>query len=399
MMLRNLSVLAFIGTPGVAAAAKAAAADPRLSKTRFEVQAGGIAQAAAWLAANRSPDVLIVNDAAEGDLITGLESLAEVVEPTCKVIIVGKRDSIALYRELTARGISDYLGSDRGGKDLVDAVVRLFSSEDTLPKGKLVVVTAASGGAGASTVAAVIADELNRRMGDAILLDLDLYMGTAGLALALEVRDAVADAAASAGLDVAMLERFVVRQRGARVLSTSGTLRTAAVMDSETVERLVTVARCLTKVVVADLPKGWGEAHQRLLSVADEVVLVAAPDLASLRNGRMLLDELQGRRGEGSKPKVVMNKSGIAKSKEYSGADFKEALGSALAAVVPWDPLPLMGAMIDGKPVTEAGGKAVAALRGFAAGVMPTREPTAQKTGTASTATPTFFRGLFAKTA
>jgi pilus assembly protein CpaE len=224
MMLRNLAILAFVEVPGIAVAAKSAAGDPRLAKSKFEVHAGGIAQATAWLAANRSPDVLIVNDATEGELAARLESLAEVVEPSCKVIIVGRRDSIALYRELTARGLSDYLGGDLSAKDLVDAIVRLFSTEDNLPKGKLVVVTAASGGAGGTTVSAVIADELNRRMGDAILLDLDLHMGTAALALGVEVRDAVADAAVNAGLDVAMLERFVVRQRGARVLSTPGSL-------------------------------------------------------------------------------------------------------------------------------------------------------------------------------
>jgi pilus assembly protein CpaE len=170
-------------------------------------------------------------------------------------------------------------------------------------------------------------------------------------------------------------------------------------MDADSMERLVATARCLTKVVVADLPKGWGDGHQRLLSIADEVVLVTTPDLASLRNARMLLDELQGRRLEGARPKIVMNKAGFAKSKEYSGADFKEALGTALSAVAPWDPLPLMGAVVDGKPVSEAGGKAVAALRAFAATVLPAKEQAARRIVAANTVMPMFLRELFARTA
>ncbi|MGE4064147.1 MAG: CpaE family protein [Rhodospirillaceae bacterium] len=383
MILRNIAVTIFADTPALAQAAQAAAKDSRLAKCRIELKAGGILEAAQWLATNRSPDVLIVGDAAEADIWQRLERLAETVEPVCKVIVAGRKDSIALYRELLARGISDYLGGDLSAPDLVGAVMRLYAAGDPLPKAKVVATMSASGGAGGSTVAAVLADDLDQRFGDAILVDLDLNMGTAALALGVDVRDPLAEAMTNAGLDAAMLERFVVREHGPKVLSTYGSLRAAAPVDSEMMERAVTIARSLAKVAVVDLPKGWTEAHQRILAAADDIAIVCTPDLASLRNARMILDELNQRRGEGPKAKLILNKAGLARGAEYSGADFREALGAVPTAIVPFDPVPLMSALAAGKPVSTAGGKAAGALRAAAAHVLGKDAPAARKAGAA----------------
>jgi pilus assembly protein CpaE len=373
MILRNIAVMMFADTTSLAQAAQMAAKDSRFARCKVELKAGGIVDAAQWLATNRSPDVLVVGDPAEADLWQRLERLAETVEPTCKVIVVGRKDSIALYRELVTRGISDYLGGSVGAPDLVSAIMRLYAAEDALPKGKLVVTMSASGGAGGSTVAAVVSDDLDRRFGDALLVDLDLNMGTASLALGAEVRDPLADAMTNAGVDSAMLERFIARERGPKVLSTYGSLRATAPVDAEMIERVVAISRTLTKVVVVDLPKGWTEAHQRLLGIADDVALVCTPDLASLRNARMILDDLGQRRGDALKVKLILNKVGLARGAEYSGTDFKDALGTVPTAVIPFDPVPLMNAMAAGHPVSEAGGKAASALRA-AAGLILVKE-------------------------
>lgn len=370
MMLRNIAITIFSDTAALAQASQMAASDSRFARCKVELKAGGIVDAAQWLATNRSPDVLVVGDPAEADLWQRLERLAETVEPSCKVIVVGRKDSIALYRELLTRGVSDYLGGSVGAPDLIGAVLRLYSAEDALPKGKLVAAMSASGGAGGSTVAAIVSSDLDRRIGDALLVDLDLHMGTAALALGTEVRDPLADAMINAGVDSAMLERFIARERGPKVLSTYGSLRAAAAVDAEMIDRVVSISRTLAKVVVVDLPKGWTEAHQRLLGTADDVAIVCTPDLASLRNARMILDDLGQRRGDALKAKLILNKVGLARGAEYSGADFKDALGTVPTAVIPFDPAPLMNALAAGRPVSEAGGKAASALRSAAAHIL-----------------------------
>lgn len=373
MILRNLTILVF-AEGSLHDAAQAAAQDVRLAKVRFELHRGGFEAAREWLTTHRSPDVLIVGDSIEVDLGPRLEALAEVVEPSCKVILAGAKDSIALYRELTAHGIADYLGGKVAAADLISAVLRLFSVQDRIPKGRVLAVTGAVGGAGASTVATIVADELSHRLGDTVLADLDFALGTAGLGLALEIRDSAGEALMNGGLDIAMLERVAVRDRGLRVLSTHGSLRSTAGFDADSVERMLHLARELGKVVVLDLPKGWSETHFRLLSLADEVVIVSTPELAAVRNSRMFLDELAAKRADAAPIKVVLNKAGLVRGKEYGPSDFKEALGRPLAAAIPWDPLPLVTAIMEGKSLANAGGKAVAAMRGLGATLFPGKE-------------------------
>jgi len=365
--LRNVFALVFADTEQLEAAGLKAATDPRLSLSRVEVQRGGVAAAAAWLAEHPSPDLLVVGDEADETVWERLEQLADHVEATCRVVVVGRHDSIAIYRDMVGHGLADYLGGDVSGRELADCICRMFAAEEGLPKGRLVTVMGAAGGAGTSTTSVILAHSLAARFGDAVLVDLDLAMGTAALLSGTDARDPLAVAMANSGLDSAMLERFMVRDGAVRVLSTPGSLRETRFLDADTVENVVAMARTMAKVVVVDLPKGWGAAYERLAAQADEVVLVSSPDLAALRNCRMIVEDVAGRRIDGRKPKLVLNRMGMSKRNEYGAADFTEAGGGAPSALVPWDPDPLLAAVADGKPLIGAGGKAVAALKAFAA--------------------------------
>ncbi|MEW5728789.1 MAG: hypothetical protein AB1918_13265 [Pseudomonadota bacterium] len=366
MILRNVSVLIFAETQELADAGEAAARDPRLSRSRVEIQQGGVLAAADWLAAHPSPDVLMVWDPVDEGMWDRMEVLADNVEPHCRVIVVGPIDHIATYRELTSRGVADYLGGEVLPQEIADSICRLFSAEDSLPKGKAVLVTGAVGGAGASTVAAALASALAQRFGDCTLLDLDLPTGTAALMMGIDPRDPLALALANPGLDAPMLERFMARAGAVRVLSTPGSLRDAADLGADGAERLLAVVRSMSKAVVIDLPKGWNETAERLAVLVDEVVLVARPDLASLRNTRMVVDEVVSKRAEGRRPKVVLNFAGAAKKNEYANADFAEAGAAVPSALVPFDPEPLLAAIAEGLPVAKAQGKAMAAILDFA---------------------------------
>ena len=399
MQLRNLNILIYADTASLQDVARSFAADPRLAKTTADVRVGGIAEAAQYLTANSSPDVLIVGDTGDDDIATRLEQLAPSVESHCKVIVVGRKDSIPIFRRLVSQGVADYLGGAVRPHDLYDAVSRLYAESDALPKGKLIACLPTNGGAGGSTMAAMICAALTQRLGDAVLLDLDLAMGTAGLLLAAEVRDSVAGALVNSGLDVAMLERLVVREKAGRVLSTPGALRDSAHFTPDAVERLVALARGMSKAVVLDLPKGWSETHDRLLATADEIVLVSTPELASLRNARMILDHVTAIRLEASPVRLVLNKVGIVRGREYRGEELREALGRAPGATIPWDPAPLMGAMAEGKPVNTARGPAAAAMRAFANSVLANNARKSRHMASAAARLLPGFKALFVKPA
>lgn len=386
MILRNVSVLVFAESEDLASAADAAVKDPRLSRSRVDVHRSDVRAAVEWLANNPSPDVLIIGIPTGPDLWERMETLAENVEPHCRVVVVGESDSIAVFREMTTRGVADYMGGSLEPREIADCICRLFAADDNLPKGRLVAVLPAVGGAGASTIAAVVASRLSRRFGDTVLLDMDLPTGTAALMMAVNPRDPVSMALSTSGLDAELLERFMSREGSLRILSTAGVLREASRPDPDAVEHLVTVARSMTKAVVVDFCKGWSAAHERITALADEVIVVARPDLASLRNTRMIVDDIVGRRLDARRPRLVVNGTGASKRHEYGSADFADSGGTAPAATVPFDPEPLLAAIVDGRPIVQSGGKAMKAMSAFAETVLAGEASSGKRRGGYSTA-------------
>ncbi len=78
-------------------------------------------------------------------------------------------------------------------------------------------------------------------------------------------------------------------------------------------------------------------ARRRMLVGADEVVLVAQPDLANLRNVKSILDTLRVARPNDSRPKLVMNGIGVQKRPEIGIAEFSRAVELEPACVIPYD--------------------------------------------------------------
>ena len=88
---------------------------------------------------------------------------------------------------------------------------------------------------------------------------------------------------------------------------------------------------------VLDIPHQWNAWTKRLLTGADEVVLVAAPDLANLRNAKNILDSLRSSRPNDAKHKLVLNGVGMVKRPEIAAADFAKAVELAPLATIPFD--------------------------------------------------------------
>ncbi len=69
------------------------------------------------------------------------------------MVVIGRQNDVLLYRELTRRGVSDYLIAPVGTLDVVRSICGLFSASDAKPVGRVIAVVGAKGGVGASTVA------------------------------------------------------------------------------------------------------------------------------------------------------------------------------------------------------------------------------------------------------
>ena len=105
--------------------------------------------------------------------------------------------------------------------------------------------------------------------------------------------------------------------------------------------------------VIVDLPHAWTPWTRHVLSAADEIVIVATPDLASLRNTKNMIEALQTRRKNDAAPRLVINQTGVAKRPEIATKEFAATVGLDPALVLPFDPSLFGGAANNGKMVVQ----------------------------------------------
>jgi pilus assembly protein CpaE len=86
---------------------------------------------------------------------------------------------------------------------------------------------------------------------------------------------------------------------------------------------------------------------------ADDILIVAAPDLANLRNTKNLFDLLRASRPNDHPPHYCLNQVGVPKRPELKSADFAKALDAEPMAVVPFEPQLFGTAANNGQMIAE----------------------------------------------
>lgn len=338
----RVTIHAFCESRESADAIRSAAADRRLSKAHVSVHEGGLLGAAQHYSQAPTPSLLIVEDMSPPSEIFGhLKPLAEVCDPGTKVIVVGKANDVAFYRDLMRHGINEYLVGPLSSAQVIDAVAALYVDPTSPPIGRTYAFLGARGGTGSSTIAHnvgwYIADELSE---DVAIVDFDLNFGTAGLDFNQDPVQGVADALTSPErLDDVMLERLLVKCTDHLSLFTApGVVDRDFELDASACERVVDVVRQSVPCVIMDIPHIWQPWTRHLIYTADEVVLTATPDLSSLRNAKNMLDLVRAARPNDAPPRVVLNQTGVPKRPEIPAKDFGEAVGIEPALVVSFEP-------------------------------------------------------------
>src|SRR5690606_5489112 len=102
--------------------------------------------------------------------------------------------------------------------------------------------------------------------------------------------------------------------------------------------QVVDTAQRTAPYVVLDVPHLWAGWSRSVLSLADEIVIVAAPELASLRNAKNLIDTLARARPNDAPPRLILNQAGVPKRPEIAVSAFTESLGTPPLAVLSFEP-------------------------------------------------------------
>ncbi len=315
--------------------------DRRMKNVNMDVFEGGVPAAMQYYVNETTPNLLIIEGSGDPrQLLAELDSLAEYCDENIKVVVVGQTNDIRLYRELMRRGVSEYLVAPLEPVQMIRSIGSLFADPEAPFTGKTLAVTGVKGGVGASTLAHNLAWALTERCKvNATLVDLDLNFGTTGLDFNQDTQATIADALMSPDrFDDAVMGRLITKATDRLSLFTApATLDRTYNLDPETYVRVLDQVRGSVPFMVLDLPHIWTDWFKSTVIHADELVVVAGPDLASLRNGKNLIDFLKAARPNDNPPKLILNMVGLPKRPEIPPKDFGQAIGIEPSLVLPFD--------------------------------------------------------------
>jgi pilus assembly protein CpaE len=336
----RVSVQAFCETVETALAVRSAGEDRRLGKAHLTVQMGGVAAAIETYHTVPTPNVIILETEAHSDILDGLDQLATVCDAGTRVVVIGSDNDVAPYRELVRRGVNDYVVGPVDTLDVVRSICSLFSASEAVNVGRIIAIVGAKGGVGASTVSHNVAWAIARDLQlDSVVIDLDLAFGTAGLDYNKDPLQGIANAVFSPDRpDTSLIERLLAKcTDNLSLLAAPATLERVYDFGEGAFDAIFDTLRMTTPCIVLDVPHQWSGWTRRALVGADDILIVAEPDLANLRNAKNMLSMLKAARPNDRAPQYCLNQVGLPRRPEISAREFAKAIESPPIASIPFD--------------------------------------------------------------
>ncbi len=328
---------------------------PDVAET-VDIRRGGVVEAARTLLKTPSPHVLLVDISGSEQPLTALEELSQLVEPDVRVLAIGDRQDVSLYRGLThGLGVLEYLFKPLSKEMVLRHFGPLIARENPgtrlLRGGRVIAVTGVHGGAGATTIAANLAwflAEHGRR--HTLLLDSDLFGAAASMLLSVKPSPGLRAALENPNwVDDLFIDRTaqLVRER-LHVLSGEGKVSEPPTVTDGALAALMELLRRRFKFLVCDAAWPASPIGRDLYDDAHQRVLVTAPTVAGARDllRYLAVPPPHHLLTPTTAPFVVLNHAGIKGS--LSVAQFERAIGRKPDLIIPH-----LGAVIDAANLGE----------------------------------------------
>ena len=303
--------------------------------------------------------------------LEGIERLAGSDKRTAGMIVVSDPDMpLSTARRLMQAGVAEVLPSPADAQDLRSAVQRL-TRPIQLPAlwsgkrpGRVLTVTRARGGIGATTVAVNLASALARQKGrfrktagaKVALVDFDLQFGAVATFLDLPARDTLYDMAAEGLMPDAnhLDEEMETSADGLRVLTAPARFMPLDAMSGAQVGAILDALRDSYDYVVVDLPHSLVDWVQSVIDRSDQVLLVTDSTVPSIRQSKRLIDFFQ-EESPGTPFEIVINHESkpLMRAKHHTQA--AKLLGRSFDTWLPDDPKIARAAVDQGVPLAATG--------------------------------------------
>lgn len=315
------------------------------------------------------PDLAII--ALDGDKTKALQLIGQLSAEHPKLpILTISHDHQALLQSLQ-KGAKYFLTHPVGLQDMLAALRRALGDHGSAEpvdgpmtgatgSSSVLAVLGSRGGVGTTTLAVNLAATLAADPNHAAaLLDLDLALGDADISLEVSGFEniSIADLAANIErLDMNFLRRAMAKHEptGLSILRHPLEISQVGVIHEQHVERIINLLKLSYSHLVLDLSKALLPTDLMALRMADQILLVAQLELASLRNVVRLIHCLSAEDDLADKIRVVINRQGADTVEEgISLKKAEEVIGKPIFWQVPNEPKAVIAARVAGHPLVK----------------------------------------------
>ncbi|HEX2128351.1 MAG TPA: response regulator [Solirubrobacterales bacterium] len=295
---------------------------------------GGSGEEAIRLAMELRPDVIVMDiNMPQMDGIAASEIISQRL-PTTPIIMMSVHGEAEQLRRAMLAGAREFLVKPFSSDEFSTSIKRVHERElvrraqlhtdaprvepatQTDQADHLVVaVFSPKGGSGRTTLATNLAVALHRETGARVcLVDANLQFGDVGVLLNLNPKNrSIIDAVDGGDPDADIVESVIVNHStGIRVLLGPPAPEGADLVSSAHLRKIVELLKLQHDYVVVDLPSGLTDHSLGIMDLADEILVIAALEITTIKNVRLFLEVADQLEYDRSKLRLVINRSDTA---------------------------------------------------------------------------------------
>ncbi len=320
----------------------------------------------AGLGKDELPDVVFFElDGHDESHIEALELLLKEHKASLSVYVTYKEVKMDLIRRMMRIGVKDIFPQPFQKQEILSELAHAVTSKRERvkasqgAKGGVTALIDAKGGVGSTTLAVNVAHVLaEKHKAEVLLIDFDLQFGDVAISLDMHPRSTVMDALRQPDrVDSVLLKALVTEHdSGLHVLSSPGNLTSYEDLSATSVRKILQAAVMEYEFVVLDLPRYFNAGVVEALKFSDPIMLVCQNSLETIRNAKVILDNLSLLGISLSSVELINNRA-MAKSSSVSIDKLKSTLGKERIHRIRNDYAAAVSAQDQGVPVTSVAKK------------------------------------------
>jgi pilus assembly protein CpaE len=315
--------------------------------------------------AGAQPDLIFVDGRFDLDeSLQGVERL-RAENPVAVILFMAAEANPDLILQSMRAGANEFFAwpPSRSALDeaLQRAATRRASSPTGRPESNTIVFFGAKGGAGTTTLAVNFGVDVARlRKRPTLIVDLKQGLGEVTLFLGVRSRYTLIDALDNLHrLDSEFMRELVVKHKsGLEILAGSDLFDRPGANDSTGLEELFRLLGRQYEYIIVDAGSQLNPSAVAGLYTADQICLIASPDVPSVRNAQRLLDRIGQLGTSGERVRLLLNRA--AEPFPIPPAQIEKAIGLPIFQTFLSDYKTVSTALNSGVPIALAGNSELA---------------------------------------